>query len=57
MTPASPARFVTRFEVVKRLADSMSWWWGWGPGSYAVEALARGGAGHLTLVDFDVICE
>ena len=27
-----------------------------GVGSYAVEALARAGAGHLTLVDFDQVC-
>lgn len=27
-----------------------------GVGSYTVEALARGGVGHLTLVDFDDIC-
>src|SRR5438309_7708013 len=27
-----------------------------GVGSYAVEGLARSGVGHLTLVDFDVIC-
>lgn len=27
-----------------------------GVGSYAVEALARAGVGHLTLVDFDTVC-
>jgi tRNA A37 threonylcarbamoyladenosine dehydratase len=27
-----------------------------GVGSYVVEALARGGVGRLTLVDFDVVC-
>lgn len=27
-----------------------------GVGSYAVEGLARSGIGHLTLVDFDVVC-
>lgn len=27
-----------------------------GVGSYAVEALARAGVGHLTLVDFDLVC-
>ena len=45
-------------EVVKRLADSHVVVVGLGAvGSYAVEGLARGGVGHLTLVDFDVICE
>src|SRR3954463_10676023 len=27
-----------------------------GVGSYAVEGLVRSGVGHLTLVDFDVVC-
>src|SRR3954469_14078666 len=27
-----------------------------GVGSYAVEGLVRSGIGHLTLVDFDVVC-
>ena len=27
-----------------------------GVGSFAAEALARSGIGHLTLVDFDLVC-
>lgn len=45
-------------EAMERLAGSHAVVVGLGAvGSYAVEGLARGGVGHLTLVDFDVICE
>src|SRR5689334_15845679 len=40
-----------------RLADARVIVFGLGGvGSYAVEGLVRSGIGHLTLVDFDVVC-
>jgi tRNA A37 threonylcarbamoyladenosine dehydratase len=42
---------------MRRLADARVIVFGLGGvGSYAVEGLVRSGVGHLTLVDFDVVC-
>lgn len=42
---------------MRRLADARVLVFGLGGvGSYAVEGLVRSGVGHLTLVDFDVVC-
>ncbi len=64
--PEKPFRLHRRFdrsgrllgdEGMKRLANARVLVFGLGGvGSYAVEGLARSGVGHLTLVDFDVIC-
>jgi len=44
-------------EAMKRLFDSRVTVIGLGGvGSFAAEALARSGVGHLTLVDFDLVC-
>src|SRR3954468_1307280 len=42
---------------MERLAEARGAVFGLGGvGSYAVEGLVRSGIGHLTLVDFDVVC-
>lgn len=64
--PARPFRLHRRFDRtgrligdagMKRLASARVAVFGLGGvGSYAVEGLVRSGVGHLTLVDFDVVC-
>lgn len=64
--PAKPWKLHRRFDRtgrligdpgMKRLADARVVVFGLGGvGSYAVEGLVRSGVGHLTLVDFDVVC-
>ena len=64
--PPRPARVHRRFDRTTRLvgepgmlrlADARVIVFGLGGvGSYAVEGLVRSGVGHLTLVDFDVVC-
>jgi tRNA threonylcarbamoyladenosine dehydratase len=63
---ARPFRLHRRFDRIarlvgeagmRRLADARVIVFGLGGvGSYAVEGLVRSGVGHLTLVDFDVVC-
>ncbi len=63
---AKPYRLHRRFDRtgrligdvgMRRLADARVAVFGLGGvGSYAVEGLVRSGVGHLTLVDFDVVC-
>ena len=54
--PSSRTRLLLGTAGVDRLATTSIAVFGiGGVGSYAVEALARAGVGHLTLVDFDVI--
>src|SRR5438874_11899867 len=64
--PAERTRLSRRFdrtgrllgdEAMARLAAARVVIFGLGGvGSYAVEGLVRSGVGHLTLVDFDVVC-
>ena len=64
--PKKPFRLHRRFDRtgrllgeagMQRLAEARVIVFGLGGvGSYAVEGLARSGVGHLTLVDFDVVC-
>lgn len=64
--PQKPFRLHRRFDRtgrligdagMKRLKDARVAVFGLGGvGSYAVEGLVRSGVGHLTLVDFDVVC-
>ncbi len=64
--PVKPYRLHRRFDRtgriigdkgMKRLHDARVIVFGMGGvGSYAVEGLVRSGVGHLTLVDFDVVC-
>lgn len=65
-TPPKPPRLHRRFDRtgrllgeagMRRLAEARVIVFGLGGvGSYAVEGLVRSGVGHLTLVDFDVVC-
>lgn len=65
-SPQKPPRLHRRFDRagrllgeagMRRLAEARVIVFGLGGvGSYAVEGLVRSGVGHLTLVDFDVVC-